>query len=148
MPKTPSGSTPKPDHQGSEGPPRPSTEVPARPRRRTFTAAYKVQILEQADACRSPGEVGALLRREGLYSSHLSEWRRARRDGALGALSKRRGPKSSRRDPVVRENEQLKAEIAKLRRRLAQAEVVIAIQKKASEILGIPLRNLENDDDA
>lgn len=122
-------------------------EVLERAKRRRFTAEYKLQVLEKADACREPGEVAALLRREGLYSSHLTDWRRARREGALGALGKQRGPKGRRRDPVARENEQLRKENARLQRRLEQAEMILEIQKKASEILGIPLSRPEIGDD-
>ena len=100
---------------------------------------YKLRVLEEADACREPGEGAAWLRREGLYSSHLAEWRRARRAGSLKALAKPRGPKGRRRDPVDQENEQLRKENARLRRRLEQAQAIVEIQKKASEILEIPL---------
>ena len=127
---------------------RPDPEVPARAKRRRFTAGYKLRILEEADACRAPGEVGALLRREGLYSSQLTQWRRARREGTLKALSKPRGPKGRRRDKVAVENEQLRKENARLRRRLEQAQTILEIQKKASEILGIPLNRPPGDDDA
>ncbi len=133
--------------EGSSNEARPDAEVPEKAKRRHFSAAYKLRIVEEADACRQPGEVGALLRREGLYSSLLTEWRRARREGALGTLSKERGPKGRRRDPVARENEQLRKENARLRRRLEQAEKILEIQKKASEILGIPLNRPENGDD-
>ncbi len=126
---------------------KPDPEVVARAKRRRFTAKYKLRILEAADACRAPGEVGALLRREGLYSSQLTQWRRARREGSLKALSKLRGPKGGRRDEVSVENEQLRKEIARLRRRLEQANTILEIQKKASEILGIPLNPPAGDDD-
>lgn len=136
----------------SEGPlgrgRRPDPEVLAKGQRRQFGAEYKLKILEEADRCTEPGATSALLRREGLYSSHLSEWRAARRRGALGALEKRRGPKGKRRDPVATENEKLRKDNARLRRELAQAHTILEIQKKASEILGIPLRNPESDDDA
>ena len=127
---------------------RPDPEVLAKGQRRQFSAEYKLKILEEADRCTSQGATSALLRREGLYSSHLSEWRKARRSGALGALKKRRGPKGKRRDPVAQENDKLRKDNARLRRELAQALTILEIQKKASEILGIPLRNLESDDDA
>ena len=126
---------------------RPDPEVPARAKRRRFTARYKLRILEEAEACRAPGEVGALLRREGLYSSQLTQWRRARREGSLKALAKPRGPKGRRRDEVAVENEQLRKENARLRRRLEQANTILEIQKKASEILGIPLNSPPSDDD-
>ena len=126
---------------------RPDPEVMDRAKRRRFTAQYKLHILEAADACRAPGEVGALLRREGLYSSQLTQWRRARREGSLTALSKPRGPKGRRRDQVAVENEQLRKENARLRRRLEQANTILEVQKKASEILGIPLNSPSGDDD-
>ena len=127
---------------------RPDPEVPERARRRYFSAQYKLRVLEEADACRAPGEVGALLRREGLYSSQLTAWRRARREGSLQALAKPRGPQGRRRDPVAGENERLRKENARLRRRLEQAQAILEIQKKASEILGIPLNRPANGDDA
>ncbi len=126
---------------------RPDPEVLEKAKRRRFSAEYKLRVLEEADACREPGEVSALLRREGLYSSHLADWRRAQRKGMLEALAKRRGPKGRRRDPVARENEQLHKENARLRRRLEQAEMVLEIQKKASEILGIPLNRPQSGND-
>ena len=125
----------------------PDPEVPERSRRRHFSAEYKLRILEEAEACRAPGEVGALLRREGLYSSQLTAWRRARREGALQALAKPRGPQGRCRDPVARENERLRQENARLQRRLEQAQAILEIQEKASEILGIPLNQPANADD-
>ena len=133
--------------RGTSSTTRPDPEAPARAKRRRFTARYKLRILEEADACQAPGEVGALLRREGLYSSQLTQWRRARREGSLKALSRPRGPKGRRRDKVAVENEQLRKEIARLRRRLEQANTILEIQKKASEILGIPLNRPPADDD-
>ena len=116
-------------------------EVLERPRRRQFAREYKLRIVTEADACTEPGGVAALLRREGLYSSHLVEWRKLRREGSLEALGgKRRGPAGRRRDPVAKENERLRREVERLRRRLRQAETILEIQKKASEILGIPLK--------
>lgn len=136
----------------SEGPlgtgPRPDPEVLAKAKRRRFTAEYKLRILEEADTCKEQGAVGALLRREGLFSSHLSEWRKARREGALGALKKRRGPKGKRADPIARENKRLRKQNARLARQLEQAKLILEIQKKASEILGIPLKPHEFDEDA
>ncbi len=144
---------PRPEgSERSEGPSgrgrRPDPEVLAKGQRRRFSAEYKLKILEEADRLTAPGATSALLRREGLYSSHLSTWRAARRRGALGALKKRRGPKGKRRDPVAGENKKLRKENARLRRRLEQAEMILEIQKKASEILGIPLRRPESEDDA
>jgi transposase-like protein len=119
-------------------------EVAEKARRRQYPVEYKLRVLREADACTRPGEIGALLRREGLYSSLLSEWRRQRDEGALRGLgSRRRGP--SRRDPLMRECERLRRENEVLRGKLHQAELIIEIQKKASEILGIPLRGIESE---
>lgn len=122
-----------------------NTEVPAKPRRRSFTASYKLRILEQADRCSKPGDIGALLRREGLYSSHLAGWREAREKGALSALSKKRGrePKES---SEAKELRGLRRENARLREQLRRAETVIDVQKKVSEILGVDLPKVEDDE--
>ena len=113
-------------------------EVPEKPVRRRFDAAYKQRILEEADGCSEPGELGRLLRREGLYSSLLSSWRRQRDEGVLAGLSpKRRGRKAKRKDAAALENEQLRRENERLSRRLKQAETIIEVQKKVSEMLGI-----------
>jgi transposase len=119
-------------------PPVPDPEVVAKAQRRKFTAAYKLGIVEEAGHATDPGAVGALLRREGLYSSHLTEWRRLRDTGALGALSKKRGRKSTR-NPLAEENSKLKAELVRVKRKLHQAEVIIDVQKKVSTLLGIAL---------
>ena len=118
---------------------RPDPEVLEKAKRRQFSAEYKLGIVEEANACQEPGQIAALLRREGLYSSLLAEWRRARREGSLKALAKPRGPQGRSRDPVTVENEQLRKENARLRQRLKQTETILSIQKKASELLGIPL---------
>jgi transposase-like protein len=102
-----------------------------------FTAEYKAKILAAADRCNKPGEVGALLRREGLYSSHLEKWRAARRRGELAALSGKPGPKPSPTDRS--EIAKLKADNTRLRDKLRKAEMLIDLQKKAHEILGIAL---------
>jgi transposase len=122
----------------------PNPEVSARPRRRTFTAEYKRDILDQVDVAER-GDVGAILRREALYSSHLTEWRKERERGTLAALAKKRGPKS-KKDPLVDENERLKRENEKLKKQLAQAEVIIDVQKKVASLLGIPLNKPESDE--
>ncbi len=117
-------------------------EVVATARRRTFTAEYKLRILRQAEACTAPGERGALLRREGLYSSHLTEWRRAREVGSVSALEPaKRGPKAVPVDERDVEVKQLRREIARLQARLERAEVIIDIQKKVASLLGIPLQS-------
>ena len=101
-------------------------------------------ILKQADACKRPGELGALLRREGLYSSHLANWRRQREQGALRDMrGRRRGPTPRPIDPRVK---QLEAENRRLERKLQRAETIIALQKKVAEILEIPLKPLDTDE--
>src|SRR5213594_682281 len=114
------------------------TEVVAKARRRRFTATEKLRVLREADGCTRPGELGALLRREGLYSSHLSAWRAARQRGELAGLTPRaRGPKPQPVDPRDRKL----AEQARLER----AEGLIEVQKKVSHLLGIPLVSDEKD---
>jgi transposase-like protein len=125
----------------------PDPEVSAMPKRRTFTAEFKLRIVNEAGACKSRGEVGAILRREGLYSSHLAAWRRDREDGALVALGKRRGRKSLRL-PLADEVKKLQRENEVLHRRLAQAELIIDVQKKVSALLGIPLKTPDTDESA
>jgi transposase-like protein len=122
----------------------PDPEVPAKVERRRFTAEYRVRILRQADACKKPGDLGALLRREGLYSSLLTYWRRQREQGALQDMrGRRRGPKPRPVDPRVT---QLEAENRRLQRKLQRAETIITLQKTVAEILGIPLKPLDNDE--
>ena len=122
----------------------PDPEVVARPKRRQFTIEYKLRIVKEADACKEPGEVGTLLRREGLYSSHLVLWRRQREQAASTQLkSRKRGPKAKAQDPRIK---QLEREKARLERRLKRAETIIEIQKKVHELLGIPLKNLDTDE--
>lgn len=118
----------------------PDPEVDAKPRRRTFSAEYKLEVLKEVDACSSEGEVGAILRREGLYSSHLKTWRDQRDMGALRELGRRRGPRSKRQDKEV---ERAQRELARLERENAQLRQIVAIQKKASELLGIALASAE-----
>jgi transposase-like protein len=122
----------------------PDPEVRQRPVRRTFTAEYKLRIVEEANATREPGGVVALLRREGLYSSHLVEWRRLYRLGALHNLAHPRGRPPG--NPLAAENEQLRRRVARLEARLGQAERIIEIQGKVSELLGIPLAQRSDDD--
>ncbi|MBC7322896.1 MAG: transposase, partial [Acetomicrobium sp.] len=106
-------------------------------RRRTFTAAYKLRILEEADACNKPGEIGALLRREGLYSSNLTTWRRQRDEGLLQALSpKKRGRRPTPVNPLARRLAELERENQKLRDQIKKAHTIIEVQKKISELLG------------
>ena len=114
--------------------------VPEKPVRRRFTAEYKLRVLREADACKEPGQLGALLRREGLYSSHVRTWRQQREEGTLAGLApKRRGRKARADAPLVAENERLKRENQRLAEKLRQAETIIEVQKKLSELLGIPL---------
>ena len=119
-------------------------EVSAKGSRRRFTAEYKLGILKLADSCTEPGSLGALLRREGLYSSNLNTWKRQRDQGILSGLSpKKRGRKDTGRDPLLVENDKLRKENDHLARRLRQAEIIIDVQKKVSQILGIPLSTEE-----
>jgi len=132
--------TPNPSNNGTSSPAAPAgaagEEVVARPTRRRFTAEYKLRILQQADRC-PPGEVGALLRREGLYSSHLTTWRQQREAGSLVALAaKKRGPKV---DPQAEALAQLQREHAKLQAKLARAELIIDAQKKLLVLLNQPI---------
>ena len=121
-------------------PPAMSAELSARPVRRRFTAAAKLRILGETDRAADTGGIGAILRREGLYSSALSEWRRQRDAGALGALSPaRRGPKAAAANPLAGELAALQRDNARLARRLARAEAIIDLQKKVAELLGIQL---------
>ena len=113
--------------------------MPAKARRRRFTAKYKLGILEEAERCTEPGEIGALLRREGLYSSHLSKWRQQREAGVLAALTpKKRGRKPRPVDPQARRVAELERENARLRDKLEKAETIIEVQKKLSQLLGSP----------
>ena len=119
---------------------RPDPEVVADARRRTFTAEYKLRILAEADAAAAhPGAIGALQRREGLYSSHLVTWRRERREGMLKGLTPhRRGPKS-KRNPQEDEMQKLRRENQRLTEELRKAEIIIDVQKKVGTLLGWPL---------
>lgn len=111
-------------------------EVVAKAQRRRFTAAYKRRILQEADRCRKPGEVGALLRREGLYSSHLTTWRAARARGELaGAGTRPRGPKAKPVHPSAKRILQLERENRRLRARAERAEALVEVQKKLSALL-------------
>jgi len=118
-----------------------NAEVRERPTRRRFSAPYKLRVLREADACTASGQLGALLRREGLYSSHLAAWRKQRDDGAFDALSRPRGRKPV--DPAAADLARLRRENAQLQRRLEVAETIIAVQKKVSLLLGIALADTE-----
>ena len=122
----------------------PDPEVPAKVQRRQFTAEYRRRILKEADACKKHGALGALLRREGLYSSLLVNWRRQREQGELvPGRARKRGPTPKPIDPRVK---QLEVENRRLQRKLARAETIITLQKKVAEILGIPLKPLDIDE--
>ena len=128
-------------------PPVPDSEVVARPRRRSFTAEYKRSILSQADAARDAGEVGLLLRREGLYSSHLTTWKQQRKQGGLDALApKKRGPKMVV-SPLVKQNRDLLAANERLTKKLKNAELIIEVQKKVAALLGNPIPNIQIDEE-
>ena len=125
----------------------PDSEVIARPVRRRFTAEYKRSILDQADAAQDSGSIGALLRREGLYSSHLGTWRRQRRQGEFDALTpKKRGPKVVV-SPLVKQNREQQAVIARLTKKLKNAELIIEVQKKVAALLGNPIPNIQIDEE-
>ena len=126
--------------------PRPDPEVSDKPKRRRFTAEYKRKILQEADRCSKPGEIGALLRREGLYSTHLSKWRQQRASGEIAALApKKRGRKPKRRDARDKRIAELERDNRRLQRKLAQAETIIDVQKKVASMLGIPLKSPDDE---
>ena len=119
---------------------RPETEVTEKSKRRRFSAEYKRRIVREAAACTETGELGALLRREGLYSSHLSKWREQVQRGELAALSsKKRGPKAKSVDPRDKRIAELERSVAKFAARAERAEALVAVQKKLSKLLGIDL---------
>jgi len=110
-----------------------ATQVTPKAKRRLFSASYKQQILQEADACHQSGQLGALLRREGLYSSHLTTWRRQRDQGELGM--KKRGKPA---DPQAKEMARLKRQNERLQAKLDQAETIIQVQKKLCTLFGLP----------
>lgn len=116
-------------------------EVAEHTARRQFSASYKLKLLEEADRCTSLGEVGALLRREGLYSSHLSTWRKQRREGALVSMLATTRGRPAKYTTEQREIERLQRDNERLRIKLAQAEKIIEVQKKLSEVLGVTLKS-------
>lgn len=122
----------------------PDPEVPEKKPRRRFTASYKLRILQEIDDCTEPGDIGQILRREGLYSSNLTDWRRARDKGLLDAMSPRkRGRKPKGKNPLAAEVAKLQKEKQKLEHKLKRAELIIEAQKKISQILGIQ-QNLDD----
>lgn len=123
----------------------PNPEVPEKPTRRRFDAPYKLRILQEAERCTEPGQLGALLRREGLYSSLLATWRRQSEQGTMRGLTpKKRGRKAKAHDPLFEENRKLQRDNQRLRTQLDKAQTIIEFQKKLSEILGIPLNSPDN----
>ena len=126
------------DIMGGSAAPRPNPEVVARAKRRRFPLGYKLKILTQTDAAKGSGEIGALLRREGLYSSHLTKWRQERKDGMLAGLTpQKRGPKA-KANPLAGENQKLRRDNERLADQLRKAEIVIDVQKKVAMLLGHP----------
>jgi transposase-like protein len=124
----------------------PDPEVVPTARRRRFTASEKLRILEEAEGCTESGEIGALVRREGIYSSYLSRWRRARDQGQLTALgAQQRGPKPATDPALAREVARLRRENERLEARLGQAEAIIEVQKKLSQLLGPSPKENESD---
>jgi len=124
----------------------PDPEVAEKKPRRNFTAKYKLEVLKKADACTEPGQLGELLRAEGLYSSNLTTWRRQRDEGLLDALSpKKRGRKEKEKNPLAPKVAELEREIERLRKKLKKAEIIIDVQKKVSEILGISQEPTEDE---
>src|SRR5436305_12363565 len=123
--------------------PRPNPEVVARAKRRTYTGEYKQQIPAEADAARGSGEIGAVLRRHGLYSSHLTKWRQERKSGMReGLAAQKRGPKS-KGNLLLAENQKLRRDNERLTDQLRKAEIVIDVQKKVARLLGLPIAETE-----
>ena len=138
-----------PDHNTS-GPVEvvgPDPEVRDKAVRRRFSAKYKLTILRKVDACTTPGEVGKILRREGLYSSNLNTWRKQQEQGILEGLKpKKRGRKATPKNPLEDELKTARRDVVRLQRKLEQAETIIDIQKKVSALLGIPLESPESEE--
>ena len=118
-------------------------------KRRRFTAEYKRKVLQEADACTESGQVGALLRREGLYSSHLTTWRQARERGELEGLApKRRGPAAQEINPLAKELAAERREVARLKAENAKLQIICEVQKKVSLLLGVTLPTIPEDDES
>jgi transposase len=133
-----------PDMSVNDKPALPNPEVRPKAQRRQFSAEYKRRIVNEADACADATERGALLRREGLYSSHLTTWRRQRDQGVLeGLRPKKRGPKP---DPLAAENAHLRRQIERLQVQLHRAETIIEVQKKVAQLLGVPIDSTPPDE--
>lgn len=132
------------DSNGKVKEEKPNTEVVAKAKRRRFTAAEKLRLLREVEACQGSGEIGALLRREGIYSSYLSTWRKQRELGELDGLAPRkRGPKP---DPQAIELARLRHENERLQERLRRAELIIDVQKKVARMLGETIEAPDLDD--
>jgi transposase len=132
------GSSPRP-------PVAPDSEVVAKPKRRRFTAEYRLRIVEEADRCTESGDVGRLLRREGLYSSHLTKWREARHEGSLhGLRSKKRGAKPKENNPLEPKVRELEAKVARLEKDLQTAHTILDVQGKVAGLLGFSLEDGKN----
>ena len=116
----------------------PEIEVAEKATRRRFTVEYKRTILREADTCRTPGAVGALLRREGLYSSHLTTWRAARERGELAGAARKRGPTREVADPRDKRITELERESTRWRKRAERAEALVELQKQVAALLGTP----------
>ena len=130
-------------------PPRSPTEVTSKAKRRRFTAEYKRKVLQEADACTESGQVGALLRREGLYSSHLTTWRQARERGELEGLApKKRGPTAQEANPLAKELAAERREVARLKAENAKLQIICDVQKKVSQLLGVTLPTIPEDDES
>ena len=135
-----SDETPRPEDEQRRSAPDPG--VVAKPTRRQFTAEYRLRILEEADRCTRPGEIGRLLRREGLYTSHLSAWCKARRSGSLAGLTaKKRGAKPAEHNPLSPKVRQLEAKVARLEKELAAAHTIPEVQGKVAGLLGFSLND-------
>ena len=131
-----------PSERPGTAPARPDPEVVAKPKRRRFTAAYRLRVVEEADRCTAPGEVGRLLRREGLYSSHLAAWRKACHDGALrGLSSKKRGAKPKSANPLEAQIRALEAKVVRLELELHKAHTILDVQGKVAGLLGFSLKD-------
>ncbi len=125
------------------------TEVVAKAKRRRFTAEYKRKVLQEADACTEPGSIGALLRREGLYSSHLVEWRKLRERAELAGLEpKQRGPRRKEPNPLAKELAAKERENARLKAENAKLQLICDVQKKVSQLLGVTLPTIPADDES
>lgn len=127
--------------------PVPDPEVSVQPKRRRFTAAYKARIVEEAQRCTGPGQIGALLRREGLYSSALTQWRRQYQAGALQGLHDDKRGRKPTRDARDQELQRLRRDNQRLTKKLRQAELIIEIQKKVAAMLGNPIETLPDSEE-